>query len=148
MLKSILFGFSTTFLSESYFTHVTLSFFLLMNRFNANITGTVVMKSSFKKLKLIFLFFTRFFIFLHNYCTFLVFKFFMILIKLLLLSKLESQWGHKYDLFSSWTALSKCLWRLCFRENSFLHIGHFKHKNDSTDSICQGLLSFIIHANL
>ena len=145
MLICILFAFSTTFLSESYFSHETLSFFLLMNRFKANITGTVVMKSSFKKLKLMFLFFTRFFIFLHNYCTFLVFKFFMILIELLLLSKLESQWGHMYFLFSWWTVWT-CAWRLCFRENSFSHIGHFKFKKLSTDSTCQGLSqTSIIH---
>ena len=134
LILCILFAFSTTFLSESYFSHETLSFFLLMNRFKANITGTVVMKSSFKKLKLMFLFFTRFFIFLHNYCTFLDFNCFMILIELLWLSKLESQWGHIYDFFSWWT-----VWRLCFRENSFSHIGHFKFKKLSTDSTCQGL---------
>ena len=138
----LLFYFSHTFLSKFYFTDGTFdSFFLLMNRFNANITGTVVMKSSFKKLKLMFLFFTRFFIFLHNYCTFLVFKFFIILIELLLLSKLQSQLGHMYDFFSSWT----CLWRLCFREKSFSHFGHFKHNNDWIDSTSQGLLPLIIH---
>ena len=144
MLSSISFPFNTTFLSESYFSHGTLSFFLLMNLLKAKITGTVVMKSSFKKLKVMFLFFTRFFISFYNYCTFLVFKFFMILIEVLLLSKLESQLGQIY-FFSRWTVW-RCPWRLCFRENSFSHIGHFKFKKLSTDSTCQGLSqTSIIH---